>query len=458
MRLQEKKLRHFIKLVYYHHPYYRRLMKKLRLTPSDIKKKEDLRKLPITTKIPLRKNPKQFILQPKQEDLKKTLTTRQKLSALKNMQAFKEKMMEEFYPVTFFATSGRTGNSTPAFLTRYDLKIIRENTKALIQRITRDIKKPIAQNMFPFAPHLAFWQMTFGIMDYPNTLWFTFGARRTEAQVNLMEKFKTNILAGMPTYIKRVSDVAKEMGIKSNVKKIVLGGEAAPEGMKKVIKDNFASIGKRPEIINAYGMTESKIAMMECREGSGIHIFPHLHIWELVDKKTMEPVEEDGLLVFTHIDMRGTVFLRYLTGDFLKGRIEKGICPYCGSSAPRIVGKIKRIIDMDKALNATKVKGVLIDLDVFDEIMSEIDNINQYQVIIKKENKYDPYSRDVVEIHIGPEKHVVNAEGLVRKIKEKMKSKIEITPKVKVKSPDKIYEQVMGDLKGTRVIDKRKSN
>ena len=114
------------------------------------------------------------------------------------------------------------------------------------------------------------------------------------------------------------------------------------------------------------------------------------------------------MLVFSHVNMRGTVFLRYLTGDFLKGRIEYGKCPYCGTRVPRIVGKIKRIVDMEKNLKATKVKGVLIDLDVFDEILSEIDDIEQYQVIIKKENEYDPYSRDVVEINIGPKRHVIN--------------------------------------------------
>ena len=149
MRLQNKKLRQFMKLIYFHHPYYRRIMKKQKIKPSDIKNRDDLRKFPITTKIPLRKNPRDFILQPKQEDIKKTLTSKQKLSALRNMQKFKEKMFEEYYPTTFFGTSGRTGNSTPAFLTRYDLEIIRENTMALLERVTRDVEKPIAQNMFP---------------------------------------------------------------------------------------------------------------------------------------------------------------------------------------------------------------------------------------------------------------------------------------------------------------------
>jgi phenylacetate-CoA ligase len=455
MSLQEKKIRHFMKIVYFHHPYYGRLMRKLKLKPGDIKTKEDLRKFPVTTKIPLRRNPRDFILQPKQENMRKTLTSRQKLSALTNMEKFKRRMMDEYYPTTFFATSGKTGSSTAAFLTKYDLELIRNNTMALIERVVRDIKKPVGQNMFPFAPHLAFWQMTFGIIDY-GMFWFSMGAERTETQIQLMEKFKTNVIAAMPTYVKRVSDVARESKIKSCVKKIVIGGEAAPEGMIKRIKDNFSAIGKTPEIINAYGMTESKIAMMECKEGSGIHIFPHIHVWELVDKDTMEPVEEDGLLVFSHIDMRGTVFVRYLTGDFLKGRIEEGVCHHCGSSTPRIVGKIKRIIDMDKALQSTKIKGVLVDLDVFDEIMCNIENIDQYQVIIKKENKYDPYSRDVVEIHIGPDKRVVNVNELVRRVKEKMKSNIEITPKVKVRDANKIFDNVMGPLKGARVVDKRK--
>ena len=42
--LQEKKLRHFIKLLYFHHPYYKRMMKRLKITPSQIKTREDLKK------------------------------------------------------------------------------------------------------------------------------------------------------------------------------------------------------------------------------------------------------------------------------------------------------------------------------------------------------------------------------------------------------------------------------
>ncbi|MCD6404024.1 MAG: AMP-binding protein [Nanoarchaeota archaeon] len=454
-RMQEKKLRGFVRLLYHHHPYYRRLMKKLKLTPGDIKKVDDLKKLPLTTKMELRENPKAFVLQPQRKTLRKTLSLRQKLSALLNMEKFKEKMKWEYAPVTFFASSGRAGTPTPAFMTRYDLELLKVNTMAAIKRITKGIKRPVGQNMFPFAPHLAFWHVTLGVLDYQDMFWIAFGAGRTELQVDVMEKFKVNVIAGMPTFVKRISDVMVEKEKRSYVRRVVLGGESAPKGLVKAIKDNFSRNGPEPQVIQGYGLTESKMAILECREGSGYHIFPHIHIWELVDKNTFEPVEEDGLIVFSHIDMRGTVFLRYLTGDFLKGEIVEEECPYCGSMVPRIEGKIKRIVDMEKNLRSTKVKGTLIDLDVFDEILSEIEDIEQYQVIIKKENEYDPYSRDIVEIYVGPKKHVINIEELVRMVKEKVKSYTEITPRIKIKSPSQIFEEVMGPLKGVRVIDKR---
>ncbi len=53
---QNKKLRELIKHSYENIPYYNELFKKLKLTPNDIKSKDDLYKIPILTKEEVRKN------------------------------------------------------------------------------------------------------------------------------------------------------------------------------------------------------------------------------------------------------------------------------------------------------------------------------------------------------------------------------------------------------------------
>ncbi len=54
------------------------------------------------------------------------------------------------------------------------------------------------------------------------------------------------------------------------------------------------------------------------------------------------PSETPGELVFTPLDARGTVVLRYRTGDIIDGGLTYGPCPNCGRQLPRLVGNISR--------------------------------------------------------------------------------------------------------------------
>ena len=67
-------------------------------------------------------------------------------------------------------------------------------------------------------------------------------------------------------------------------------------------------------------------------------------IIEIVDPKTGEPVGEGqpGEIVFTPLDARGTVVLRYRTGDLIEGGLVYEPCPHCGRHLPRLVGRISR--------------------------------------------------------------------------------------------------------------------
>ena len=55
-KLQSERLIEAVEKVYYNVPYYRNLMQEKGLMPEDIKGREDLNKLPFTTKDDLREN------------------------------------------------------------------------------------------------------------------------------------------------------------------------------------------------------------------------------------------------------------------------------------------------------------------------------------------------------------------------------------------------------------------
>ncbi|MEM4644411.1 MAG: hypothetical protein QW748_03420, partial [Candidatus Methanomethylicaceae archaeon] len=56
VELQNKRLRWLVKYVYERSPFYRRRFIENRIDPDDIRTKEDLKKIPFTTKTDLRDN------------------------------------------------------------------------------------------------------------------------------------------------------------------------------------------------------------------------------------------------------------------------------------------------------------------------------------------------------------------------------------------------------------------
>ena len=118
-------------------------------------------------------------------------------------------------------------------------------------------------------------------------------------------------------------------------------------------------------VLSTYAFTEAKMAWTECRVGhdkspTGFHLYPDLGIIEIVDPKTGKRVPDGmpGEIVFTPLDSRGTVVLRYRTGDVTDGGIVHERCPACGRTCPRITGNVSRLTDRHE-LNIDKLNANL---------------------------------------------------------------------------------------------------
>src|SRR5437762_12733373 len=90
------------------------------------------------------------------------------------------------------------------------------------------------------------------------------------------------------------------------------------------------------------------------------HPYPDLGIFEVIDPKTGAPLPpgHPGELVFTPLDARGTVVLRYRTVDYTDGGISYEPCPWCGLSLPRLLGNLSRRSEV-KELNLDKINGAV---------------------------------------------------------------------------------------------------
>src|SRR5256714_8248077 len=116
----------------------------------------------------------------------------------------------------------------------------------------------------------------------------------------------------------------------------------------------------------------------------GYHLYPDLGIMEVIDPASGEVVPDGhpGELVFTPLDSRGTVVLRYRTGDYIDGGLVYEPCPHCGRRMPRLVGKISRSSEI-KSMNLDKLKGTLVDFNQLEHVLDDAPNIGTWQLEIR---------------------------------------------------------------------------
>ena len=82
------------------------------------------------------------------------------------------------------------------------------------------------------------------------------------------------------------------------------------------------------------------------------------------------PEGNPGELVFTPLDARGSVVLRYRTGDYIDGGLIYEPCPHCHRTVPRLVGRISRSSEV-KSMQLDKIKGTLVDFNQLEHVLDD---------------------------------------------------------------------------------------
>jgi phenylacetate-coenzyme A ligase PaaK-like adenylate-forming protein len=217
--------------------------------------------------------------------------------------------------------------------------------------------------------------------------------------------------------------------------------------------------------MSTYGFTEAKIAWTECMpeggsEPSGYHVYPDLTFIEIIDPETGErvPDGQPGEIVCTPLDARGTVVIRYRTGDLIEGGLVHEACPCCGRTCPRLVGKISRVSDI-RRLNIGKLKGTLVDFNALENLLDDTEGLGAWQIELKKRND-DPLESDLVLVHAAPS-NGTNRDTLKKRIANRFGQAVEFAPNdILFHSWDEIREMqgVGRELKEQRVVDHRPAN
>jgi phenylacetate-coenzyme A ligase PaaK-like adenylate-forming protein len=394
--------------------HYRRLFEKERLDPALLRLPDDLRRIPFTTKLdflpghegadPVR----DFVLAPDRDVLARRFSTLAK-ALLHGRAAVADGFEREFRPLLLTSTTGRSADPIPFLYTAYDIENLKRGG-ARVYAVCGAKREMRMINLFPFAPHLAFWMAHYGGAEFGTFVVGTGGGKTlgTEGNLRLIRKIKPDVLIGMPTFLYHLltQAVAENLAL-PNLKKIVLGGEKAPLGMRRKLRELAVQLGAgRIDVIRTYGFTEAKLAWAECpfhedAGSSGYHIHPDLSLIEIVDPKTGEPrgEGESGEIVFTPLDARGSVVLRYRTGDCIDGGLFHEQCPYCGLRVPRLVGEISRSSEV-RDLQLGKLKGTLVDFNHLEHVLDNAEHVASWQLELRKQHD-DPLDLDELILHVA---------------------------------------------------------
>jgi phenylacetate-CoA ligase len=442
--------------------HYRRIFQQQELTAKDIQSTDDLVKLPFTSKRDLGET-RNFVLIPDEEILKKQLATF--LKVLRHgPRGVKQVLADELRPIHMTSTTGRSAEPVPFLYTKQDLTNLEASGLRLMQLSNTPSDFRVI-NAFPFAPHLAFWQAWYAALGNTCFVLSTGGGKvmGTSGNAKAINKIQPDAIIAMPTFLYHLLQYAAENGMRwTNLKRLVLGGEKVPLGMRRKLKQLCAAMGSEDvDVISTYGFTEAKMAFSECcppkgEDPSGFHLYPDLALIEIIDPETGErvPDETPGEIVFTPLKARGSVVLRYRTGDIIDGGITYKPCPHCGRTCPRLLGRISRVSDI-KRLNLGKLKGTLVDFNTLEHALDDTDGVGAWQAELRKEND-DPLGLDEIHIHLVAMD--ASEEELKVTIAQQLRNKTELSPNsIQFHSWQHMRElQGVGkELKELKVIDNR---
>ncbi len=413
--LQMKRMKHVIRHAYENVPFYRRKLKEAGIHPDDIRKREDVAKIPFTTKEDLRENyPFGLFAVPKER------------------------------LVRIHTSSGTSGKPKVVGYTREDL----ENWIEMVARCLYMVgvrEKDVFQNMvsytfFTGGLGLHYGAERIGAMVVPA------GTGNTERQIRYMLDFGTTVIHCTPSYAMHIKEVAEDMGIEPasiGLKIGCFGAEPWSENTRKRLENAFGL-----KAYDSYGLSEMNGpgVAFECEEQNGLHIWVDHYFVELIDPETGEVVGEGekGELVLTPLTKEALPLLRYRTGDLTMLMTDR--CA-CGRTHPRIHRVFGRTDDM------IVVRGINVFPSQIEHVLMRIPEAgDHFQVIITRKGTLDEITVKVEVVDEVFTGELSDLEALRKKIQNELRKELNLRTNVELVEKGTL-ERFKG--KARRVLDLR---
>ncbi len=471
-RVQDAALRRYVREeLYPFSAHYRRVFDEAKVDPASIRGVADLARVPLTSKQdllaaqadPARK--RDFVLIPSPAAIKSHWPFARKLALVAGGARARELVRRAYTPNFLTFTTGRSSDPVAFAYTPHDLDVLAEVGARMldVHAITEYDARIL--NLFPFAPHLAFWQTTWAGFSTGRLIVPTGGGKvmGTSGNLRLAERIQPTHLIGTPGFVYHLLREACERGTKLGlVRQVILGAEKVTPGLKRKMAESLEKCGAKDVVISGtYGFTEARLAMSECPAGydeaPGYHTYPDLGVIEVVDPETGAVLGEGetGELVYSSISGHGTIVFRYRTGDLAVGGLTREPCPWCGRTVARIASELRRASDK-KDMALTKIKGTLVDLAHIGTVVSNLAEVEEWQVVLEKKDG-DPHGLDLFVLRCSLKAGTDGAE-FEKRVRRELVEATEVSPnRVELHTTKEMLELVgmESEMKEKRFLDLR---
>jgi len=413
--VQFTRLKFIVQRAYDHVALFRKRMEERKLKPGDLRTMDDIVKLPFTVKT----------------DLRDTYPYGMAASPLQEI-------------VRFHVSSGTTGKPIVVAYTKEDLD---DWTRAMVRSLAACgvHSGDIVQNAYGYGLFTGGLGAHYGAEALGASV-IPISGGNTDRQIMLMKDFGVTVICCTPSYFLHIIERAAEMGMDIREMPLsigVFGAEPWTEDMRERIE-----AGSGIKAYDIYGLSEivGPGVAMECTHQVGPHIFEDMFYPEIIDPKTLEPLEDgaEGELVLTTLCKRAMPMIRYRTRDITS--LEPARCA-CGRTLRRIHRIGRRSDDM------LIIRGVNLFPSQIEAALLKVEGtLPHYQIIVDRQKGLDTLEVLVEVTNEVLSDTVSGLEQLQKRLAHSIEAITGLHPALKLVAPRTIQRS---EGKAKRVIDKR---
>jgi len=414
-QLQLERLQSTLNRIYKNVKFYRNRFDDLGIEPADIKSRQDLEKIPLTTKDDLRDNyPYGMFAIPLRE------------------------------VVRIHSSTGTTGKPTVVGYSANDLDSWSE-VVARIMTAGGVTKEDVVQIAFGYGLFTGGFGLHYGAERIGASVIPT-SSGNTRRQLMIMEDYRTTALVCTPSYAMFLTEVLEENQIdpeRLSLKYGLFGAEPWSVKMREEIENKTGIIAT-----DNYGLSEvmGPGVAGECLEKSGLHLNEDHFIPEIIDPESGEvlPMGEWGELVLTTVRREAMPLIRYRTRDMTRLYIDECACGRTLVKMEKVTGRTDDMIIF---------KGVNVYPSQVEEILFEFEGVApHYQIVLGRDG-----ALDTMEILVEVNESIFFDEmkkqrAMVENISDAIRGILGVSAKVKLVEPRSL-ERFQG--KAERVTDNR---